>query len=120
MNKIKIELEKRKGLNLLRYSGKSGSLINRFYYYESEKDDHIDKKYQAYRRLRSLGYDVLCEAIFNTGGRPDILAFRNGEWKIVEILSSEKEEKLLEKVQKYPDWIEVIKIKDYGDIGSLQ
>ena len=117
MNKIKIEIEKRKVLNKLNHNSLSGNKEGSFNIYASETEDHIRKKFRCWLLLRKNGYYVWTEAIFkNTLARPDLLTFKNGIWKIIEVLQTETEKELIEKIKKYPEGIEIIKIKDYSDI----
>lgn len=119
ISKLNQEREKRKVLNQIRHPSLSGNKEGYFYAYMSENDNHIDLKYFTWKKLRKLGYLTWCEPIFKNGIRMDILAFRLGKWINVEILSSETEQELAEKIKKYPE-IEVIKIKCLNDLDYLE
>lgn len=117
MNKIRIEMAKREVINQLDYSSISGNIEGKFDMYSGESEIHIDMKYKTWKLLRKNGFLIWVEPIFKkTKARPDLLIFKDGIWKIVEILASETEKQLAEKIKKYPQEIEVIKVKDYGDI----
>jgi len=119
VNKLNQEREKRRVLNQLRYQSLSGSRMNSFNYYGSESENHIRLKFETFLRLRKLGYDCWCEPIFKCGIRMDILAWKDGKFKDLEILSSETIEQLNEKIKKYPN-IEIVKIKSINDLDYLE
>jgi len=87
--------------------------------YSNESEDHIDKKYLVWKKLKKAGYKIYCEARFKNNIRPDLLVFKGGYWKIIEILKTETDEELAEKIKKYPD-IEIIGVKTYKDIKELE
>ena len=118
MNKVKQEIEIRKVLNQIRHTSRSGSKKNYFYAYASETEDHITKKFKLWLKLRKSGYDCLCEPIFNSGIRMDVLAWKNGIFTNYEILESERIKELKEKTKKYPN-IDIITIKTEEDINKL-
>jgi len=119
MNKQKLEFERRKVLNKIKYSNRCGSKVNLFNAYLSESDEHIMNKFKLWLKLRRSGYDVLCEPIFENGIRMDILAFKDGVWTNYEILHTETIKQLNEKIKDYPN-ITVIPIKNEEDIENLE
>ncbi|HEY0089716.1 MAG TPA: hypothetical protein VGB37_12790 [Candidatus Lokiarchaeia archaeon] len=119
MNKRKNYLSRREILNQIKYSSLSGNKEGYFYAYSSETDEHIDKKYLVWKKLKKAGYKIWCEPIFNSGIRMDILAFKEGIWTNYEILSSETEKEFAKKIEKYPE-INIIKIKTDKDIENLE
>lgn len=53
--------------------------------------------------LHSIGFEFYTEVHFNKGGRADIFAIsKEAVGIIIEVLHSEKEEKFLKKLKKYP------------------
>lgn len=120
MNKIKQEQGRRKILNLVKHTSLSGSKLNCFSAYMNETESHIRKKFEVWIKLRKAGYDVLCEPIFKSGVRMDLLAINEGIFVNYEILESETIKELNAKIQKYPPEIEVIPIKTEKDIKDLE
>ena len=61
------------------------------------------------RKFENDGNSYICEAIFNSGGRADILVL--DQFKVIEIAVSESDESLKKKEEYYPDGltIEVIR-----------
>lgn len=102
-------------LQTIRHSNRSGSHQNCFRYHKNNSDEHEDTKYQVYKKLIQLGFDVWTETIFNDGNRADIVAICGGKGYIVEILHSESEKSYLLKKNKYPSEFTLIKIntKDF-------
>lgn len=120
MNKRQEEIEKRKVLDMVRHTSRSGNQMNCFKFYNSEKENHIRLKFETFLTLRRMGFDCWTEIIFLSGIRMDILGFREGRWINVEVLSTETEEKLLFKAKKYPSEIELIKISSEKDLKELE
>ena len=120
MNKQKQMIEKRRILNQIRHSCLSGNRMNCFTFYNSEKEDHIKKKWEVFFKLRQANYDCWTEVIFNSGIRMDILAYKDGIFTCYEILSTESKEKFLSKVKNYPSEINIIPIKNKKDINNLE
>lgn len=115
MNKIKQEIEKRKVLNQLRYTSlKEGN----FRAYFSESDSHIRKKFELWLKLKKAGYSVWTEAITKKSLRIDVLAFKEGIWTAYEVIESESEASLKEKIKKYP--VDVIPIRNMKEIKLLE
>lgn len=119
MNKLKQYQEKRKLLDNVKFNSLSGNKTNHFYAYAGETEEHMDMKYQVWKKLRKAGYEVWCEVIFNSGIRMDILAFRDGIFTNYEILASETKEKFLAKIKNYPD-VNIVPIKSQKDIKNLE
>lgn len=120
MSKQKNYLTERDVLSQIRHTSLSGNKTNCFYAYESETDRHINKKFLVYRKLRKAGYNVLCEPIFKSGIRMDILAWKEGNFINYEILETEDMKKFLSKIKTYPPEITVIPIKTDQDIEDLE
>lgn len=79
--------------------------INEIRYSESEGKSHIDKKKEICDLLLAAKKDFICEAIFNCGGRADILVLE--EFQAIEIMHSEKMESIVEKMNSYPKGISI-------------
>lgn len=105
---------------MIRHTSRSGNKMNNFTFYNSEKEDHIRKKFEVFLKLRQNGYDVLCEPIFNSGIRMDLLAFRDGIATNYEVLSSETDKQLASKKLTYPEGIQMIAIRTEKDIKELE
>lgn len=120
MNKALQEEKKRNILNMIRHTSRSGNQMNAFKAYMSETEDHIRKKFEVWLKLRKNGYDVLCEPIFNSGIRMDLLAFREGLAINYEVLESETIKELSSKTKNYPEEITIIAIKSQEDIDDLE
>ena len=115
MNKIKQEIEKRKILNQLRYTSlKEGN----FRAYASESESHIRKKFELWLKLKKAGYSVWTEVITKKSLRMDVLAFKEGIWTGYEVIESESEESIKEKIKKYP--VDFIPIRDMKEIKQLE
>ena len=67
------------------------------------------KKVELCCALREMKHDFLTEAIFLNGSRCDVLDVTEGV--IYEILHSETEEQLAEKILKYPETLTVMKVR---------
>ena len=119
MNKQDNELKRREVVNQIRYSNRVGNMFNVFRSYMSENKKHIKLKFELWLKLREAGYDVICEPIFASGIRMDLLAFKDGFWINYEILCSETEKQLNEKIKKYPN-IPVIPIESMEDIDKIE
>lgn len=79
---------------------------------ENESDAHINKKFELWKEYRKIGATVFCELILKDGSRPDlIICFNNGQIKIIEVVCSEKKESIINKKNKYPFPLEIIKTK---------
>ena len=120
MNKTKHQLEKRRGLNLFKHTSLSGNKEGHFCAYASESEEHMDMKYSVWKKLKKASYSVWCEPILKTGGRLDILAYKDGIWTNYEILSSENLKELNSKIKKYPSEINVIAVTSQKDIKNLE
>jgi len=98
-------------LSLIRFSNKSGSHTNCFRGPGKVLlDPHETTKYLVYSYLRAQGHNVITEPIFiKESFRPDIIDLDTGI--CYEILHSETEEKFKEKQAKYPENLEIRKIK---------
>lgn len=120
MNQSTNHYTKRAILNQLKYSSLSGNKEGLFSAYGSESEDHIRKKFEVWLKLKRQGWEVWCEAIFKSGIRPDILAFKDGIWINYEILSNETIQELNKKIIKYPPEITTISIRTPKDITHLE
>jgi len=107
MNFREKEQFRRKVLDTLKMSGTNHCGCFRINKHNSV--EHENKKYEVYYELRTLGHELITEAEFKTGGRCDILDLTDGT--IIEILHSETEKELKEKIKKYPSFLPVTTIK---------
>lgn len=84
----------------LSYIRKSNRKINEIRGSESESKVHYSKKQEICNRLISEDKKFVTEAIFESGGRADIVVLDTAE--IIEIVHTEKIESLAEKWNTYP------------------
>ena len=89
-------------LNLVRISNRK---INEVRYSESESEDHIAMKRDICTQLILDGKQFITEAIFETGGRADILIL--DDFEVIEIVNTEKEESLINKSKRYPKGLKI-------------
>jgi sugar-specific transcriptional regulator TrmB len=99
----------RQNLNLVRMNNRIGSHRNTLRWSSAETKAHILKKLEICMELKEWGHEFLTEAIFKNGARCDVLDLTEGT--IYEILNTETDELLEEKVKTYPKELQVIKIK---------
>lgn len=105
----KPEYRIRQALNTIRLSNRSGSHLNYFKYNLNNSEEHEDTKFKIFKILRKNSIPVFIEPIFlENKGEADVLDCLN--WIIYEVTFSETEERLNEKIKKYPDIFAVIRI----------
>ena len=104
----KPEYRLRTALNTIRISNRSGSHLNDFRFNPNNSDEHEDTKYRIFKILRRNNIPVFVEPIFENDSRCDILDLLN--FICYEVTFSETEEKLKEKIKKYPDIFTVVRI----------
>jgi len=79
--------------------------INEVRMSSGESSEHIAKKKEVCGRLLLEGKQFICEAMFETGGRADVLCLDN--FTAYEIVKTESPESILRKQQEYPDGIKI-------------
>ncbi|MBI1972957.1 hypothetical protein HYS50_03055 [Candidatus Woesearchaeota archaeon] len=99
----------RNHLNLVRFSNRCGNHLNCIRFSLGESLLHIYKKVEICCWLLEMKHDFLTEAIFLNGSRCDVLDITEGV--VYEILHSETEEQLLEKIRKYPPGVGIMKVR---------
>lgn len=99
----------RNNLSLIRFSNRSGSHINNLRFSLSESKAHIMKKLDICIDLMNKNHKFITEAIFDNGSRCDVFDITSGT--VYEILNSETDEEFEEKIKKYPQELEVVKIR---------
>ena len=104
-----IQAKRNACLNLVRQSNRK---LNEIRSSSSESKAHIDKKTEICNKLISDNKHFVCEAIFNNGGRADILVL--DDFKAIEIVKTESNESIINKTKEYPEGIkiEVIRCQD--------
>jgi len=119
---MRSELFRNDILNQVSFSNRSGSHKNCFRYFHNNSELHENTKFDVFKKLRKLGYDVWTEAIFTRNrGRCDLLAIKDTQAYVIEIVNSEKEKSILEKSKKYPGELELLIIKTKGfDINKFE
>lgn len=90
-------------LNLVRIGNRR--LMNQLRSSTGESSSHIAMKESVCNKLNEDGHTFLCEAIFKTGGRADILVL--DQFKVIEIAVSESDESLKEKEKYYPKGLDI-------------
>jgi len=78
-------------------------------YSNSESKKHIDKKKEICAELILQGKQFLTEAIFENGGRADILVL--DDFEVIEILSSETERAFEQKKDYYPRGLNIRSVR---------
>ena len=89
----------------IKFNSLIGSKENMFQYCKNNTDSHEDIKYLIFKTLIKRNHKVFTEVEFKDGkGRADIIAFEEntGNGHIIEIVHSEKESSIKEKINKYP------------------
>jgi len=83
--------------------------LNTVRFSSNETKKHKEKKEEVCKKLKEQGIDFITEAIFTTGGRADVLVLQ--DFTAVEIMSTEKDESIEEKMKLYPQGIKIKTIK---------
>ncbi len=79
--------------------------------WQGESEAHVDKQYERWKHHRKLGRTVYCNLVLKPGmGRPDLIVVDKGFIFIEEIVKSEKEGSIIEKKNKYPFPVSVVKV----------
>ena len=86
----------------------SNRKLNCLRWHNNETREHIIKKLDICRWLKEIKHEFITEAIFNNGSRADVVDLTDSV--IYEILVSEDESKLEDKIRKYPDIFTIIKV----------
>ena len=87
----------------------SNRKLNEIRVSSGEGKAHQDTKIGICQQLKAQGKHFVTEAIFNTGGRADIVVL--DDFRVIEILNSEKKENLASKKEEYPKNITLDYIK---------
>ena len=99
----------RNNLSLVRFSNRCGNHINCFRFSLNESKAHILKKLEICIDLLRNNHKFITEAIFDNGSRCDV--FDLSEGVVYEILNTETDEMFEEKIKKYPEEVEVVKVR---------
>jgi hypothetical protein len=115
MNYLQKNRETNRLIGFIRQSNRCGSHEGCVRIFSNNTDNHEVAKLIVAKKLKSLGWSVWTEAIFNNGARADIMAVKDGNGVIVEILETEvdKIKKLKENPKKsyYPEDFEFIELR---------
>ena len=111
MNKRLKEFKRSRLIQKIRFSNRSGSYVNHIRVFKNNTRDHEFKKFEICWELILNGYEILTESIFTNGSRADIVGIKEGRGIIIEVLKSETEKQLAEKIKKYPTEFEIFSIK---------
>lgn len=96
----------RECINTVRVSNRK---LNCVRFSNGETKKHVNAKIELCLALQNANKQYITEAIFEKGGRADIINLTDGE--IYEILVSETEEQLKRKFFKYPKLLKIIPLK---------
>jgi len=99
----------RNNLNLIRFSNRTGSHINCFRFNLSESREHIYKKLEVCIELMKENHKFITEAVFVDERRADVFDLSDGV--VYEILNSESDKGFEEKVKRYPEELEVVRVR---------
>lgn len=96
------QLKRNETLKLVRQSNRK---INKIRYDQHETKNHRETKREICNQLEKQGKHYITEAIFETGGRADILVL--DDFQVIEILHTEKIEELNKKKKAYPKGLRI-------------
>lgn len=92
----------------IKFNSLSGSKENLFNYCKNNSDLHEIVKFRTFIELIKRNYIVYSEVEFKKGGRADLVCIdQKGEGHIFEIVNSESNESIKNKLDKYPIDFEV-------------
>ena len=100
------QLKRNECIKLVRQSNRK---LNKVRYSVNETKEHKAKKREICQKLENEGKQYITEAIFETGGRADVLVLDN--FTVIEILHTEKPEEFEKKKNYYPNGLKLIAIK---------
>jgi hypothetical protein len=104
MNKLQLQARRNKIAQLIRISNRHKNCLK---WSPNELDGHLQMKFAICRHLLAKGKEFYTEAIFNDGGRADII--NADDAVIYEVVDSESEESINRKRVDYPLPIIVVK-----------
>jgi competence CoiA-like predicted nuclease len=117
MNQRDLMIKKKQSLSFLKFQDRMFRNCIRYSSNRSESDKHFIAKCVICRELTNNGFEFVTEARFEQGGRCDVLVLDKG--LAIEILCSEKESNVVNKVVKYPVCVEFLKLKDSMNVQSI-
>lgn len=89
--------------NYIKFNSLTGSKENMFQYCKNNSWLHEQTKFKVFSQLINKNYKVFTEVEFKSGGRADIVAFDiDGEGYIFEIVHTESEDSIRNKINTYP------------------
>jgi hypothetical protein len=97
-----LKLKRNACTNLIRQSNRK---INEIRISSGESIAHQNKKIEICKKLQSEGKHFMTEAIFETGGRADILVLDT--FTAIEVVNTESNDSILKKQEKYPKGIKI-------------
>jgi len=109
MNKQDLMRTRNDAMREIRFTNKTGSHRNCLRLSTANTKEHEFKKFEICWELLKEGKQFITEAIFDNGSRADILVL--DDYKIIEILCSEKEADCINKSKKYPASFELEMVK---------
>jgi len=112
MNKQDLMRTRNDAMREVRHSNKIGSHRNCIRISVANSLEHEITKLKICYNLIKEGKEFITEAIFDNGSRADILVL--DDYKIIEILHTEKEKDCLEKAKKYPASFELEMVRADG------
>lgn len=109
MNKEDLMRKRNNAMREIRHSNKISSHRNCIRINLANSIEHEIAKLKICYDLIKDGKEIFTEAIFNNGSRADILVL--DDYKIIEILHSEREMDCIKKSGKYPELFELEMVK---------
>ena len=97
-----LKLKRNACMNLVRRANRK---INEVRISAGESVAHQNKKIEICKKLQSEGKHYITEAIFETGGRADILVLDT--FTAIEVVNTESNDSILKKQEKYPKGIKI-------------
>lgn len=89
--------------NYINFNSLTGSKEDMFQYCKNNSFIHENVKFKVFCQLINKGYKVLTEVEFKNKQRADIVAFdKEGNGYIIEIVHSESDESIKNKINTYP------------------
>ena len=96
-------------LQTIRISNRNGSHLNCLRLHNNNSPEHNDKIIEIAKEFLRNNIPFMTECEFVTGGRADLVNCYTKE--IYEIVVSESDESIENKIKKYPDIFKIIKVK---------
>jgi len=110
MNQRQKKFKEYRLLQKLDYKSRCGNKEGYVKIYPNNSFEHEKTKFEVAYYLKKQGFKIYTEGEFSRGGRGDIIAIKDGEGYIIEILHSEDEKKFHNKELIYPTEFKIYKV----------